>query len=200
MTRTNGTNMLATGKAATLWQRLKLARVQVCSFLGLLGVGIALAGPGPTVYAEPTPAGVLGSGVLTIDLEVREGEWFPEDELGPSVKILALAEPGKPAQVPGPLVRVREGTTIHARVHNLLPAAVIMHGMHPRPGKEDDVLEVPAGETRDVTFQSGEPGAYYYWASAGGDTLNGRPYKQDSQLSGAFIVDPAVMFRLTGFL
>jgi FtsP/CotA-like multicopper oxidase with cupredoxin domain len=196
--------MLATGRAATPWQRLKCARVQVCSFLGLLGVGIALAGPSPTVYAEPTlgreplqcnsnrtPAGVFGSGVLTIDLEVREGEWFPEDEHGPSVKIFALAERGKPAQVPGPLVRVREGTTIHARVHNLLPAGVIMHGMHPRPGKEDDVLEVPSGETRDVTFPSGEPGAYYYWASAGGDTLNGRPYKEDSQLSGAFIVDSA---------
>jgi hypothetical protein len=97
--------MLATGRAATLWQRLKCARVQVCSFLGLLGVGIALAGPSPTVYAEPTlgreplqcnsnrtPAGVFGSGVLTIDLEVREGEWFPEDEHGPSVKIFALAE------------------------------------------------------------------------------------------------------------
>ncbi|MBZ5666601.1 MAG: multicopper oxidase domain-containing protein [Acidobacteriia bacterium] len=137
------------------------------------------------------PAGVLANGVLTLDLEVREGEWFPEDEHGPSVKIFALAERGKPAQVPGPLVRVRESTTIHARIRNLLLVAVVMHGLHQRPGKTDDVLEVPSGETRDVTFQAGEPGAYYYWASAGGDTLNGRPYKEDSQLSGAFVVDPA---------
>ena len=41
-----------------------------------------------------------------------------------------------------------------------------------------------------MTFSAGAPGAYYYWATAGGDTLEGRPYKEDSQLYGAFIVDP----------
>lgn len=178
--------------------------LEVCWLLSSLGLGIALPGLCTAVYAEPisgpqrlqansnqTPAGVLANGVLTIDLEVREGEWFPEDEHGPSLKIYALAERGKPAQVPGPLIRVREGTTIHARVRNLLSTAVVMHGMHQRPGKTEDVLQVPSGETRDATFQAGEPGAYYYWASAGGDTWNGFPYKDDSQLSGAFIVDPA---------
>jgi FtsP/CotA-like multicopper oxidase with cupredoxin domain len=68
-----------------------------------------------------------------------------------------------------------------------------MHGLHSRPGKENDILEIPAGESRQVTFQAGEPGAYYYWATAGGDTLGGRPYKEDSQLHGAFIVDPRGM-------
>lgn len=37
---------------------------------------------------------------------------------------------------------------------------------------------------------SGAPGAYYYWPTAGGDTVAGRPYKEDSQLYGAFIIDP----------
>ena len=178
--------------------------LEVCWLLGSLGLGIALLGICTALYADPIPgpltlqansnqipAGVLADRVLTIDLEVREGEWFPEDDHGPSLKIFALAERGKPAQVPGPLIRVREGTTIHARVHNLLSAAVVMHGLHQRPGKTEDVLQVPSGETREVTFQAGEPGAYYYWASAGGDTWNGRPYKDDSQLSGAFVVDPA---------
>lgn len=186
-------------------QRPRFAFVlEVCWLLGSLGLGIVLPGLCTPVYAEPIsgpqrlqansnqiPAGVLADGVLTIDLEVREGEWFPEDEHGPSLKIFALAERGKPAQVPGPLIRVREGTTIHARVHNLLSAAVVMHGMHQRPGKREDVLQVPSGETREVEFQAGEPGAYYYWASAGGDTWSGFPYKDDSQLSGAFIVDAA---------
>jgi manganese oxidase len=151
----------------------------------------------PTTVAEhlhansnQIPAGVVVSGVLTIDLEVREGEWFPEDENGPSIKVFALAERGKPAQVPGPLIRVREGTTIHAGIRNLLSVHVLMHGLHSRPGKENDILEIPAGENRQVTFQTGAPGAYYYWATAGGDTLGGRPYKEDSQLYGAFIVDP----------
>jgi FtsP/CotA-like multicopper oxidase with cupredoxin domain len=52
---------------------------------------------------------------------------------------------------------------------------------------------VPGGASRDVTFSAGAPGAYYYWAAAGGDTLGGRPYKEDSQLHGAFIVDPPGM-------
>ncbi len=142
------------------------------------------------VNSNQAPGGVLANGVLTIDLEVREGEWFPEDDHGPSLKVFALAERGKPAQNPGPLIRVPEGTTIHARIHNLIPTAVVMHGMHARPGKADDVLEIPVGETREVTFQAGVAGAYYYWATAGGDTLLGRPYKEDGQLNGALIVDP----------
>lgn len=136
------------------------------------------------------PAGVLSNGILTIDLEVREGEWFPEDEHGQSLKVYALAERGKPAQDPGPMIRVVEGTPIHAQVHNLLPVAAVMHGMHSHPGNMDDVLEIPPGQTRAAEFLAGTPGAYYYWATAGGDTLGGRPYKEDGQLNGAFIVDP----------
>jgi FtsP/CotA-like multicopper oxidase with cupredoxin domain len=136
-------------------------------------------------------AGILANGILTIDLEVRQGEWLPESLTGPSLRVFAFAEKGKAPQVPGPLIRVREGTTIHARVQNLLSATAVMHGMHQRPGKTEDVLQVPPGETREVTFEAGAPGAYYYWASAGGETWNGRPVKDDSQLSGAFIIDPA---------
>jgi len=166
----------------------------------LAGIGIALLWFGAVAGAETVarvqanpnrdPGGVLADGVLTINLEIREGEWFPESEHGPSVKVFALAEKGRPAQIPGPMIRVRQGTTIHLRLQNLIPAAVVMHGMHSRPGKEDDTLEIPPGEMREATFTAGEPGAYYYWAGAGGDTLGGRPYKEDSQLNGAFIVDP----------
>ncbi len=39
-----------------------------------------------------TAGGILVDGVLTIDLEIREGEWFPEDAQGPSIKVFALAE------------------------------------------------------------------------------------------------------------
>jgi FtsP/CotA-like multicopper oxidase with cupredoxin domain len=136
------------------------------------------------------PGGNLANRVLTLDLEAREGDWFPEDEHGPSLKIYALAEAGKPLEVPGPLIRVPEGTTVHARIHNLLSAPLILHGMHSHPGKAEDVLAIPPGEAREITFLAGMPGAYYYWATAGGDLLGGRPYKEDSQLSGAFIIDP----------
>jgi FtsP/CotA-like multicopper oxidase with cupredoxin domain len=135
-------------------------------------------------------AGLLSAGELTVELEIREGAFYPEDESGPSLQVFAFAERGKQLQIPGPMIRVPQDTRIHITVHNLIARDVLIHGMHARPGKNDDTFEVAAGATRDVTFSTGAPGAYYYWASAGGDTLGGKPYKEDSQLHGAFIVDP----------
>jgi manganese oxidase len=135
-------------------------------------------------------AGKFADDGVTLDLDVLQADWFPESDSGPSMKVYVFAERGRPAQIPGPMIRVREGATIHAKVHNQLAVAVVVHGLHSHPGKRDDVLQIPAGETRDATFQAGQPGAYYYWATAGCDQWNGRPYKEDSQLSGAFIVDP----------
>ena len=135
-------------------------------------------------------AGILTEGALTVELEVREGAFYPEDESGPSLEVFAFGECGKQLQIPGPMIRVPQGARIHIVIHSLIARDVEIHGMHKRPGKNDDTLDVPSGATRDVTFFAGAPGAYYYWATAGGDTLNGKPYKEDSQLHGAFIVDP----------
>jgi len=135
-------------------------------------------------------AGVISEGGLTVEIEIREGVFYPEDESGPSLPVFAFAERGKQLQIPGPMIRVPQDTRIHVTVHNLIARDVLIHGMHTRPGKNDDILEVPGAATRDVTFSAGAPGAYYYWATAGGDTIGGRPYKEDSQLHGAFIVDP----------
>ena len=135
-------------------------------------------------------AGIMSGGALTIELEIREGAFYPEDESGPGLKVFAFGERGKQLQVPGPMIRIPQDTRIHVTIHNQIARDVLIHGMHTRPGKNDDTLKVAAGSTRDVTFSAGVPGAYYYWATAGGDTLAGRPYKEDSQLHGAFIVDP----------
>ena len=135
-------------------------------------------------------AGALSEGSLTIELEIREGAFYPEDESGPSLKVFAFGERGKQLQIPGPMIRVPQNSRIHVTVHNLIARDVLIHGMHSRPGNNDDTLEVTSGAIRDVTFDTGAAGAYYYWATAGGDTLGGRPYKEDSQLYGAFIVDP----------
>jgi len=76
------------------------------------------------------------------------------------------------------MICIPQGTRIHVTVHNLIARDLLIHGMHTRPGKNDDTFEVPGGATRDVTFSAGAPGAYYRWATAGGDTLGGRPYKK----------------------
>lgn len=136
------------------------------------------------------PAGSLKDRSLNIELEARQGEWFPESENGSSMKVMVFAEAGRQPQIPGPLIRISEDTRIHARVRNLLAVPIIVHGLHERPGKMEDTLLIAPGETGEATFRAGKPGTYYYWASAGGDTWNGRPYKDDSLLNGAFIVDP----------
>jgi FtsP/CotA-like multicopper oxidase with cupredoxin domain len=139
-------------------------------------------------------AGTLQGGVLTVRLEVREGEWHPERDSDPGIVVRAFAEQGKPARIPGPLVRVPEGTEIHAFVRNPLPrGTLVVRGLSPRgvaavPGAPD-TIQVPAGATRELRFAAGAQGTYYYWAtvdsaSAPDQTTN------DSELHGAFVVDP----------
>jgi manganese oxidase len=137
-----------------------------------------------------TPGGTLEHGVLTLHLELRQANWYPESDAGPSMRVYAFGEEGQAPQVPGPLIRVPQGTEIRVSLHNLLPAAAVLHGMHQHPGEASDVLHVPAGEVREVQFSAGAPGTYQYWASTAEDLSGRHPYREDSQLAGAFIVDP----------
>src|SRR5579862_6213580 len=45
--------------------------------------------------ANQHAAGILSEGELTAELEIREGAFYPEDELGPSLRVFAFAERGK---------------------------------------------------------------------------------------------------------
>ena len=141
--------------------------------------------------ANSSPAGAFRDGVLTLHLEVGSGAWYPEAENGPSVTVQAFGEAGGPLQIPGPLIRVPEGTEIHATIHNALPdSTVVLYGLHTRPGSARDTLHVAPGASREVRFEAGAPGTYYYWG-----TTTGLPMEEregvDSQLTGALIVDPA---------
>ena len=111
-------------------------------------------GMSPAIQANPNrvPAGRLENGILTLHLELRQGDWYPEADTGPSMKVYAFAEEGKALQVPGPLIRVPEGTEIHVTLHNLLPAAAIVHGLHQHPGDAKAVVEVPPQETRELAI------------------------------------------------
>jgi FtsP/CotA-like multicopper oxidase with cupredoxin domain len=136
------------------------------------------------------PAGKLQDGTLTIHLEIREGQWFPEADSGPSLKIQAFAPEGKLPQIPGPLIRVPQGTEVHATVRNALGrGTAVVHGLYQRPSERAETVEVPTGELREIRFKVHAPGTYYYWASTTGQPLEVRE-GLDSQLSGALIVDP----------
>jgi FtsP/CotA-like multicopper oxidase with cupredoxin domain len=127
-------------------------------------------------------AGTLSGGVLTIRLDAREGEWHPDGDAATGIVVRAFGEQGKPLSVPGPMIRVPEGTEIHAFLTNGLTHALVMHGFTP------DTMQVPVGATREVRFTVGAAGTYYYRgvATDSGDTGPTR----DAELSGAFIVDP----------
>ena len=135
-------------------------------------------------------AGTLRDGRLELKLDIVKAQWFPEGDSGPSVMMQAFAEEGRAPEIPGPMIRVPEGTEIHITLHNSLPdSEVVVHGLHTRPAMTDDVVKIPAGATREVTFQAGLPGTYFYWATSLNKPILTR-IGQDSQLSGAIIVDP----------
>lgn len=137
------------------------------------------------------PAGTLTGNVLRIHLDARLGMWFPHADDGASTPMFAFAEAGGAPQIPGPLIRVPAGTEVIASITNsLTDSALTVHGMvsRPAPAGAEQVVTIAPGETREVRFRLDAPGAYYYWATAMGRKFVYRT-REDSQLSGAIIVD-----------
>src|SRR5258708_12561871 len=136
-----------------------------------------------------TPAGTLRDGVLTLRLEAREGEWHPDGDHDPGLVVRAFAEHGKSLSIPGPLIRVPEGTEIHALITNTLPQPVIMRGFSARGIVTNaDSIQIALGETRELRFNAGAPGTYYYRGVTSPASNTGPSV--DAELHGAFIVDP----------
>lgn len=139
--------------------------------------------------ANLAPAGQLRDGVLTLRLEIREGNWYPETDTAPAAVLQAFGEEGRALQIPGPLIRVPAGTEVRATVRNTLGKhAAKLYGLHGRPGDGKQPLEIPAGDIREVRFRLAAPGTYHYWATTTNSPLE-RRFFADSQLSGALIVD-----------
>jgi len=170
-----------------------------------LCVGVALlpaAGasqPAPAVSPERvsindnrTPAGTLSGTVLTVRLDARLGKWHPDRDSDPGVVVKAFAVDGGRLQVPGPIIRVREGTEIRASIRNSLAEPLVLRGFYPRPATEAAPVPVTVapGETKEIAFSAGRAGTYYYWGATTAETTLGSRTGRDSQLVGALIVDP----------
>ena len=134
------------------------------------------------------PAGQFTNGVLNLQLELRNARWYPEDEKAGYRDVYAFAEQGRPPQSSGPLIRVAQGTHIHATVRNMLPSPAKIYGLHGHPGDPNDALNLAANETRELQFPAGEPGTYMYWATTSDKPLEGRS-GAESMLFGAFVID-----------
>ena len=150
--------------------------------------------PLPVIVANDnrTPAGNLKDVILNLRLELRQARWYAEAADGVYEDVYAFAEQGRPLQIPGPLLRVPQHTRIHGSIHNLLPLAAKIYGLHSHPGDPDAFVELKAGETREVQFDAGEPGTYLYWATTSSAHFDSAEERQGEEtlLTGAFIVDP----------
>ncbi len=138
-------------------------------------------------------AGGLQNGILTINLEARKGIWFPETHEGEGIKVYAFAEKGKALQLPGPQIRVPEGTIVKATIQNKLDTVMTLHGFCQRPAVAGDSIMIKPGEIYETSFTAGQPGTYFYRASASNKIWffgHPLPHFTDSQLFGAFIIDP----------
>lgn len=135
-------------------------------------------------------AGTMTGKQLHVSLDARYAIWHPDGDDAAGVPIQAFAETGKAPQIPGPLIRVALGTEIVASVHNSIRGRVLtLHGMMNRPAGRDSAIGIPYGKTQVIRFRAGAPGTYFYWATTGKESIGNR-FGADSQLSGAFIVDP----------
>ena len=142
-------------------------------------------------------AGRLQNGVLTLRLDARVGEWHPDGDADVGITVRAFGEDGKPLQVPGPLIRVPKGTEIHAFVRNSLDSTLYVHGLYTRGAPGGDTVQIAPGSVREVRFNAGAPGTYYYWATTSPTaTLGSRG--MDSQLHGAFVVDAGAALGTPG--
>jgi FtsP/CotA-like multicopper oxidase with cupredoxin domain len=135
--------------------------------------------------AAGTAARVGEQDVVTVRLRAAAGSWRPEGDAGPTLRIEALGEQGKPLMVPAPLLRVVEGTTLAVSVSNDLESPLRVHGLCARDGAACAPLDVPPGAEREVRFGSGRAGTYHYWATSMGAPI---PFRE---MGGAFVVDPA---------
>lgn len=158
----------------------------------VLSLGLHSAPPADRVLPNDNrvPAGVLRNAALTLHLEARDGTWFPDEAGGPSLTIATFAEVGRAPRIPGPLIRVPAGTTIHVSVRNSYGSTLVVHGLHSRPRATDDSMSIAPGATAQVAFIAGVPGTYLYWGTLTPVTLADRG-GIDSQLHGAFVIDPA---------
>ena len=155
------------------------------SALLLVGAVSNSASPVPRIEINDNrvPAGLLRDGLLRIDLRIAEGEWHLDGDSRPGIVIRAFGETGRPLQLPGPLIRVPEGTVIQASIRNPLDTPLYFHGLG------SDSTPLAPGSTRAVRVIGTKAGTYHYWASTRPGSFAER-LPQDAGLSGAFIVDP----------
>jgi len=131
-------------------------------------------------------AGTMRDGVLTLQLVAVMARWYPESPDGPFVETAVFAEEGKAPSIPGPLVRVPQGTRVRLVVRNALPDSSL--GMWGMGITSDDtsLVRIAPGATRSFEFATPRSGTYMYGART---EPIGAEANETEQLAGAIVVD-----------
>ena len=164
--------------------------------LGLLTLGApatthrsAPDNPRAVANDNRVPGGSAQGNTLAIRLVVQRANWYPDADNGSYLTVEAFGEEGKAPSIPAPLIRVRTGTPVRASIRNTLPDSTIhIIGFATQPIAPSETLHVAPGTTREVTFNAGAPGTYYYRAVIGHKPDNGD--SEHETAGGAFVVDP----------
>jgi manganese oxidase len=151
-------------------------------------VGLPL--PVARLHDNLIPAGRLDGDRLALELDVVMAAWYPESPSGAAAHVAAFAEGGGDPVVPGPLIRIRQGTLVRVTLRNRLPDTLSVFGLHAHPAPALHPVVLPSGATREIEFTAGEPGTYFYWATAHPQYGLARQGEY-SQLNGALVVDAA---------
>lgn len=121
--------------------------------------------------------------------------WAAKQEINLVISYNTVNFNGKPSraitvnnQIPAPVLRFKEGDTVHITVHNKLDkeTAVHWHGVI-LPWQMDGVMHItqrgiPPGESFHYTYKLLQSGTYWYHAHAG--------LQEQEGLYGAFIIEP----------
>ncbi len=146
-------------------------------------------------------AGHTSSNSVAVTLTARLARWYPDGDRRPAPLLVpAFAEGNEAPSIPGPLIRVRAGTRVRVTLRNALGGRLagfplVVHGLYRRPAAVSETalvapIRVPAGATREVVFDVGEPGTYYYWAAFSDTTTIENREGIDAALGGVIVVDP----------
>ena len=168
----------------------------------LQALSLFLAGATATAQTRPVErvrandnrarAGIFSSGVLAVRMEARLAEWHPQGDDAPGAMVPAFGEIGRPAQIPGPLIRVAGGTDVIVVIRNAVPNTVLtVHGLHSRPAYGaafNDSIQLSYGQVQQLRFRLDRPGTYYYWGTTTGQSFATRT-REDAQLTGVIVVD-----------
>ncbi|MBY0491753.1 MAG: multicopper oxidase domain-containing protein [Gemmatimonadaceae bacterium] len=145
------------------------------------------------------PAGTRVGDTLRVAFNIQEVGWRPEGATGADLPAYAFVEVGKPARVPGPLLRAPSGTVVRVTLRNTLGVSLMVFGLQDHAaGKGTDSVALAPNATRTVSFTVTAAGSYYYYARVRpavqhptapvpDEWASGE--KQEGPLVGALIVD-----------